>query len=63
MHALPSLEVLDLTNTQLGEDVVRALTGELKSQSNLQVLKIDTSDDNPLYYSYSNELLIFHIKM
>ena len=55
MHALPSLEVLDLTDTQLGDDAVRALTGELKSHSNLQVLKIDTSDDNPLYSS--NELL------
>ena len=54
MHAQPSLQILDLTGTQLGEDAVRALTSDL-NHSNLQVLKIDTSDSNPLYSS--NELL------
>ena len=59
MHALPKLEVLDLTDTQLGKDAVRALTSDL-NHSNLQVLKIDTSDNNPLYSS--NELLQLLVK-
>ena len=59
MHALPSLEVLDLTDTQLGEDAVRALTSNL-NHSNLQMLKIDTSDSNPLYSS--NELLQYLVE-
>ena len=48
MHALPSLEILDITSTQLGRDAVNALTDGL-NHSNLKVLKIDASDSNPLY--------------
>ena len=50
MHILPSLEILDLSDTQLGEDAVRTLTSDL-NHSNLQILKIDTADKNPLYSS------------
>ena len=50
MHALPSLEVLDITNTQLGKEAVKALTSDL-NHSNIQILKIDASDSNQLYSS------------
>ena len=50
MHALPSLEILDITSTQLDRDAVNALTDGL-NHSNLKVLKIDASDRNPLYSS------------
>ena len=50
IHILPSLEILDITNTQLGEEAVRALTSDL-THSNLQVLKIDVTESNPLYFS------------
>ena len=56
MHALSSLKILDITDTQLGEDAVRALTSDL-NHSNLQILKIDTA---PSYSS--NELLIYLVK-
>lgn len=49
MHALPFLEVLDITNTQLGEDAVGALTSGM-NHPNLQVIKIDASE-NSLYSS------------
>ena len=47
MHVLPSLEILDITNTQLGEEAVSALIGGNKHSNphpNLQVLKIDKND-------------------
>ena len=50
IHALPSLEILDITNTQLDRDAVSALTDGL-NHSNLKILKIDASDRNPLYSS------------
>ena len=50
MHALPSLEILDITSTQLDRDAVSALTDGL-NHPNLKVLKIDASDRNPLYFS------------
>ena len=59
MHALPFLKILDLTGTQLGEDAVKAITSDL-NHSNLQVLKIDTADNNPLYSS--NGLLQLLVK-
>ena len=42
IHVLPSLEILDITNTQLGEEAVSALTGGTKLHPNLQFLKTDT---------------------
>ena len=50
MHALPSLKILDITNTQLGEEAVQALTCDL-NHPKLQMLKIDSRSDNPLYSS------------
>ena len=40
MHALPSLEILDITGTQVDRDAVKGLTDGL-NHSNLKVLKID----------------------
>ena len=51
IHALFSLEVLDITNTQLGEEAVIALTGgseHSKLHPNLQVLKIGVVDNDDL---------------
>ena len=51
IHMLPSLEILDITNTQLGEEAVSALTGGSKHSNlhpNLQVLKIGAIDENDL---------------
>ena len=50
MHILPSLQILDITNTQLGKDAVEALTCDL-NHSNLVMVEIDASDSNPLYSS------------
>ena len=39
MHSLPCLEILDVSNTNLGQAEVDALTGSL-SHSNLQIMKV-----------------------
>ena len=49
MHSLPSLKILDLSNTNLGPEEVDALTTEL-DHPNLQIVKVG-SKDNPLYSS------------
>ena len=57
IHVLPCLEILDITNTQLGEEAVTALTGSSKHfnlHPNLQVLKIGAIDENDLL----NELFL-----
>ena len=51
IHVLPSLEILDITNTQLGEEAVSALTGGSKHSNlhpNLQIIKIGMSDRKDL---------------
>ena len=51
IHVLPSLEILDITNTQLVEEAVTALIGSSKHfnlHPNLQVLKIGAIDENDL---------------
>ena len=50
LNRLDSLEILDITNTYLGNDEVKALTDNI-SHSNLQVVKIDSTGNNPLYSS------------
>ena len=58
VHVLPSLEILDITNTQLGEEAVTALIGDGKHSNlhpNLHFLKTDAK----LYSSsYHTSMLI-----
>ena len=49
MHSLPSLKILDLSNTNLSTKEVKALTNQL-SHPNLQIVKVG-STGNPLYSS------------
>ena len=56
MHSLPCLEILDVSNTNLGPARVDALTGSL-NHPNLQIMKVG-SPGNPLYLSQDLQLLL-----
>ena len=56
MHSLPCLEILDVSNTNLGPAEVDALTGSL-DLPNLQIVKVG-SQGNPLYSSSNLPLLL-----
>ena len=56
MHSLPCLEILDVSNTNLGPAEVDALTGSL-NHPNLQIVKVG-SQGNPLYSSPDLPLLL-----
>ena len=56
MHSLPCLEILDISNTNLGPAEVDALTGSL-SNPNLLIVKVG-SPGNPLYSSPDLPLLL-----
>ena len=56
MHSLPCLEILDVSNTNLGPARVDALTDGL-NHPNLQIVKVG-SQRNPLYSSRDLQLLL-----
>ena len=56
MHSLPCLEILDVSNTNLGPAGLNALTGSL-SHPNLLIVKVG-SQGNPLYSSPNLPLLL-----
>ena len=56
MHSLPCLEILDVSNTNLGQAEVDALTGSL-NHPNLQIVKVG-SKGNPLYSSPDLSILL-----
>ena len=56
MHSLPCLEILDISNTNLGPARVDALTDGL-NHPNLQIVKVG-SQRNPLYSSRDLQLLL-----
>ena len=56
MHSLPCLEILNVSNNNLGPAKVDALTGNL-NHPNLQIVKVG-SQGNPLYYSLDLPLLL-----
>ena len=56
IHALPCLEILDISNTNLGPAEVDAFTGSL-NHPNLQIVKVG-SPGNPLYSSPDLPLLL-----
>ena len=56
VHSLPCLEILDVSNTNLGSSEIDALTGSL-NHPNLQIVKVGPQD-NPLYSSRDLPLLL-----
>ncbi len=59
VHKLPLLEILDITDTDLGKQEILALTdNDNMNHSNLQILKVGSISNTLYHYSRTPELLV-----